>query len=89
MNELENYFQTKLSDFKNRRTDDKKLDEKDLIGLLLCELQFGQLLIIKKNFPNMDLKPILERIIYIEVRRSGLNPDSAFEETKRQIEEME
>lgn len=39
------------------------------------------------KFPDADLTPIFEKVIYIECRQRGYEPNNALEETKRQIKE--
>lgn len=88
MNDFEVFLQDKINTLKKRREEENKrsVSEKELIKLILMEITYGELFIILRDFPNVDINPILEKCIYIEVRSKGFLPEDALNETKKQME---
>ncbi len=84
-NLFEEFINNELEIIKqNNKNPTKEISDLEFLraNIILTEL-YPMLL----KFPNADLTPIFEKIIYIECRQRGHEPNEALEETKRQIEE--
>lgn len=88
MNEFEVFLQENLEFLKEkRRQEDKEiLPENELFKLILMEITYGELFIITRDFPNVDISKIIKKCIYVEARCKKYSPENALLETKKQME---